>query len=457
MELYEPPASSELRPVYFSAVDGGIEHLVSTNSELFMRSLIYNLFFQEGGLVVPDVFFFNCEPLIRHVQSKDSPIFTRALERGLIIPAFRDERTESFRSALGSVSGAQIRGIEQSQFRQQSTNPEAFARKLDNAIQRGHRRMSASALRPRRIVWPDDMGGTFATTLRQTLRQDNLTNPYYERHHELWEETLDWRFDMVDEAERVTALMGGTGIRRAEIFNVVGRRLGYLGRSDAFDKPRDLVAAAEGDRAQSQRLSFFVDAINATYQRSQAEAFGAITNTLSPLTPVAASILPANDQPVDVNAVPTQPMTVNVRLPKISDILRAQSSEILAVRDGDEGDRFFDARREWMEHRTDSDMVESHLRSELADATSHYAQAICRAVGGPSHPFAVAAFASGGGLGLTEVIKSNVDFFVEQGDLHPTALLAAGTVIGSAIYFMAYGNRRRVQIEMKHPVPEMNI
>ena len=110
-----------------------------------------------------------------------------------------------------------------------------------------------------------------------------------------------------------------------------------------------------------------------------------------------------------------------------------------------------------MEHRLDSNIVKSHVRSELAEATQDYARAICRAVGGQSHPFAVAAFASGGGLGLTEVIKSNVDFLVEQNQLHPTALLATGTIVGSAIYFMAYGNRRRVKIEMQHPVPEMNI
>ena len=457
MEIYVSPASNELRPVYFSAVDGGIEHLISGDRSLFMQSLVYNLLFQEGGLVVPDVFFFNCEPLIGHVESKESPIFTRALERGLIIPAFRDESTDSFSSALSSVLGNQIRGVEAAQFRRHTTTPQGFAERLDIAVQRGLRRAPNSQRSPRRIVWPSDMGGAFARMLRQTFDQDYLTNPYYEKHHELWEGTSAWRHEMVDRAEQVTISMGGTGIRRAEIFNVIGRELGYLEGSATFDKPRDLVLAAKKDRSQARLLSFFVDSINATYQRSQAVSFDAVSNTLSPLTPVAASIFPddgGSNQPV---RLPVRPLTVKVWLPKVADILRAESSEVLAIRDGDDGDRFFEARRRWMLRQVRTRMAESALRDELTTATRGYAKAICRVVGGPTNPFAVAAFASGGGMALTEYVKSGVDFLINTEHIHPVAGLVTGSIAGSAIYFMACGNRQRVRVEIPRPVPEMNI
>lgn len=421
-----------------------------------MQSLVYNLLFQEGGLVVPDVFFFNCEPLIEHVESNESPIFIRALQRGLIIPAFREESTESFGAALNTVFGTGIRGVERLQFRRYTTTPEEFARTLDTAVRRGIERAPNRVRVPRRIVWPADMGGTFAKILRATLRQDHLTNPYFESHHELWDETLPWRNEMLDKAEHVTTSLGGTGIRRAEIFNVVGRELGYLERTASFNKPRDLVLAARDDEAQARRLAFFVDAVNATYQRSQAVSFGAVSNTLSPLTPVAASIFPDDGDSNEAQRLPAEPLTVKVWLPKVADILRAESAEVLAVRDGDDGDRFFDARRRWMLHHTKSRMAESALRNELAEATRSYAQAICRVVGGPSSPFAVAAF-TGGGAALTEFVKSGVDYLINIDQVNPVAGLVTGTVMGSAIYFMACGNRQRVRVEIPRPIPEMNI
>jgi hypothetical protein len=186
-------------------------------------------------------------------------------------------------------------------------------------------------------------------------------------------------------------------------------------------------------------------------------SFGAVTNTLSPLTPVAASIFENAGEHTGAHRLPAEPLTVKVWLPKVTDILQAQSSEVLAVRDGDEGDRFFDARRAWMLHNSTNRMVESTLRHELAEATRAYAQAVCRVVGGPTNPFAVAAFASGGGLALTEVIKAGVDYMINTDQLNPVAGLVTGTIAGSAIYFMACGNRQRVRVEIPQPIPEMNV
>ena len=222
----------EARPplVYFASADGGIEH--SINQKQFDQSLVYNLLFEPAGLVVPDIFFYNCRFLINHIEHTGRSLFESALSNGLVIPAFRSAETETFRGALKEIGTQAVLGIEKGQYR---TTPERLASRLDQSY-----RLARGSFT--RIVWPDNMGGAFAVLVSDVLRQES-PQVQSEVLTRLWADSEPWRIGCLSEAERLTSMGGGSGIRRAEIWNAVGRQLGVLGRDRTFDKPRDLVFA----------------------------------------------------------------------------------------------------------------------------------------------------------------------------------------------------------------------
>jgi len=215
MKLYEKPETARKTAAYFSASHGGIEHSIAREPKLFFNSLVYNLLFEEGGLVIPDIFFFNCEPLIRHVASaggKKWPLLGRAIGEGLSIPAFRLPKIETFNTALTEIGVNKILGMEFEQYTKYSTTPRAFAGILDSF---------ASGSRAQYMTWPEDMGSRFASFVRRVF-ENPLADSATEKHIDMSNALEGWRDTCLIEAQRLTAAKGGTGIRRAEIWNALG-------------------------------------------------------------------------------------------------------------------------------------------------------------------------------------------------------------------------------------------
>ncbi len=341
--------------LYFSSSDGGIEH--SINQVEFDRSLVYNLLFEPTGLVIPDIFFFNCRFLIDHVESTGRSLFESALRRGLVIPAFRSYDTTSFQESLREIGSQAVLGIEESQY---STTPERFARRLDRVYLSSNREA-------KRIVWPDNMGGAFGELVCAVLQQSEFPSENLQLI-QLWRDSESWRIECLPRAERLTALQGGTGIRRAEIWNAVGHLLDTLGQDRKFDKPRDLVASVPGGSYLQAQVDQFVNVVNICYERSQALKFGATHNIPSAVSRDAEPVVPGLG--ILTPTEPSHSFIMEVMLPAAPTLLRADTNELIALRESDPGAGYFERRSAWAESPS------TDTEQELRQAIHQYADVL---------------------------------------------------------------------------------
>ena len=204
----------------------------------------------------------------------------------------------------------------------------------------------SSSREAKRIVWPDNMGGAFGQLVSAVLQQSEFPS---ENPHliQLWRDSESWRIDCLPRAERLTALQGGTGIRRAEIWNAVGHLLDTLGQDRKFDKPRDLVASvSEGSYLQAQ-VDQFVNVVNICYERSQALQFGATHNIPSAVSRDAEPVVPGLG--ILTSTQPSHSFIMEVMLPAAPTLLRADTNELIALRESDPGAGYFERRSAWGE------------------------------------------------------------------------------------------------------------
>ncbi|GAA1024713.1 hypothetical protein Aple_103900 [Acrocarpospora pleiomorpha] len=352
---------------YFSPTDGGIEH--SIDDKAFRDSLMFHLLFEPEPLVIPDVFFFNCRYLINHIEGSGSPIFLRALRSGLIKPAFRSGTTETFAQSLEEIGVQRILGIEENQY---TNDPRELAARLDHVF---------DISRPSsHLVWPENMGAAFGNVLRRVLTEQGELAVDSIMLRAMWSRLEPFRVDAIEEARRVTELTGGIGVRRAEVWNTVGRRLGFLSADEYFDKPRDLlVAVKRTDRKNNTPLYpdmvFFVDMVNLCYQQSQAQQFQCGHNIPGALGRHAAPLFPSlrrrawNDAPIAFEMI--------VKLPAMTTLALADSGAIISVRDGDPAQRYFEMRAAWVREPT------SAREESLRQAIRGYAAELSNVARGP--------------------------------------------------------------------------
>jgi hypothetical protein len=452
MELYTQPRDAWNRPAYFSAGDGGIEYSIGRDRHLVLNSLVYNLLFEEGGLLVPDIFFFICEPLIGHLVQSEWPLLGRAIGQGLVIPAFRSPQTEDFSSVLIDIRKDKVLGIEEWRFLKHNTTRFKVAERLDEFVTRGDR--------VRRIIWPDGMGTRYARLL-QRIFENRLPDSATEENVIMWKAVEAWRHNCLTEAERLTAAKDGTGIRRAEIFNALGHQLGILDRGREFQKLGELLdgAASLRDQALVERVRFFTDVVNVTYQRSQATEFGSLHNTLGPLTPVALTLF----QPSRIHAsnleLPTV-LSVDVRLPTALRLLRAPGDRVLGARTGDSGLAYFAARSAWMNNRIRA--TDGVLADRLTSAARAYAKELRTIAPGRSvHAVMSTWKATAAGAGLSAAaaaIPEVVDYLETTNAISPEYALLSGLLGAGLSSLLVYKPSMKWELQIRRgQPPEVNL
>ncbi|MFC4532872.1 hypothetical protein [Sphaerisporangium dianthi] len=357
---------ANLRGWYFSPSDGGIEHVIRPDH--FRDSLVFHLLFEPSPLIVTDVFFFNCRYLIEHLEGSRYPLFLRALKAGLVIPAFRSQGTETFAQSLDDIGLHGIFGIERDQFQQ---SPQDLAERLDGAF---------TASETNLIVWPDNMGASFGELARRVLAEQAELRTDDERLAIMWRRIEPFRVGCLEEAERLTSAREGTGVRRAEIFNAVGKKLGLLSGDTGFSKPRDLLDAVK--RTDHLRplpvydeIELLVDTVNLCYQQSQADQFGCGHNIPGVLARNAVPLHPELGR----RTAGLTPVTfqVEVQLPSLATLSLADSAELFAIRNGDPAQQYFDMRAAWAVNPS-PDRADN-LRKAIFD----YAAALREAARGP--------------------------------------------------------------------------
>jgi hypothetical protein len=364
MERKTPPP--EGAAAYFSSSDGGMDD--SLEEWQFSASLVYNLLFEERGLLIPDIFFFNNQFVLEHLVRHRYPLFLRALEHGLIIPAFREEGTEDFTAALEAVGGQKILGADPALYRRIGSDPREIAAELD-AVWRVRSRGE-----PR--IWPPNMGQGFEKEIVRTLQQDRLSFPDEADSHR-WDESSRFRGHVLEEAKRASVVIGGesAGIRRAEIWNAAGRILGMLDEGESFDKPHQLrtgVVPATRNAHKIRQVELLIDVVNMAYQRSQARQFEVLHNIPSAYSDVSTAVYGEADK---VKPQSSRLFDHLVRVPSVDALLRADTGALLQVRDRDEGRDYFRARRAWLRgDRFGLDI--QRLDERLRDAADAYARAL---------------------------------------------------------------------------------
>jgi hypothetical protein len=350
---------------YFASSDGAIEHQITRDE--FETSLFYNILFGSSKLVMPDVFFFNCTPLLSHLQMTPGrvPFFVQALRKSLIIPAFRSETVVTFSDSLRELGGESIRGVERDNF-----DVARIARLLDNSY--------PDDQPP--ALWQSDMGSRFEALVDHIFNEpsDHIADPDLRR---LWDASRDWRLRGVEGAKKLTRSLGGTGLRRAEIWNSLGQWLGILGEGRSFNKPVELIDAVQAEYPQHAELAaFVVNITNISYQLNQAsglELLGSLSEPNVPrvLSRPAATVIPALSA-LETWQSPTRVFEHTVKVPKVSAMLNADSTRLIEVREGEQGLSYRHYRSEWVIDPSD------HNTADLERAADHYAAAIRSAVKG---------------------------------------------------------------------------
>ncbi|WP_250002137.1 hypothetical protein [Actinoplanes sp. M2I2] len=220
---------SPLRGTLFSAADRQIEGLLT--QARFDTSLIEGLLFLDGGLIIPDIYFFISARLKSHLDSAAFSRLEAALEMGMVQPSFRSQETASFVDSLQVVRRAGIAGL------LPGDQPDQIARRLDAALQR------AADYQP--AFWPSESPTSVAEHYQEIVEscltgdepppvESGKAKAFLE---DVWRRSVQWRIDCLQRA--VTA--SGSGLRRGALMKEIGRTVGIEG---SVDDVRDLYKAA---------------------------------------------------------------------------------------------------------------------------------------------------------------------------------------------------------------------
>ncbi|MET7888716.1 hypothetical protein ABZU45_42440 [Streptomyces avermitilis] len=425
------------RLLYFSPVDGGIEYSVKRKD--FRESLVYNILLEPNGILITDVFFFNCQFLIELAEGERHSLFTRALEESLVVPAFRSEGTYDFTTSLRrDIGESNVQGVEASQY---STSPLNFARWLDQCYRKSTER--------KRLVWPLDMGSAFGDFMVRVFTRSDLCSDD-ERLQSIWQETRQLRESSLEDGRLSTRLAGGTGIRRGEIINSLGRRLGLLQDGEIFNKPGDLLSEVashrrEFDSYRAEQIRLLVDTVNLCYQRSQTAQFNldprysVCQNIPGALLVNAGTVIQDLQAPAPTGVREPADFTTTVRLPSVETLLRADSSNLIAIRKSDRAEEYFAKRLLWTRNPTERAEI------DLKESLQRYAAELVRFAVGPQEDRVVTFVQRTINETVNLSVGSLVGYGLNKAGVSPEVSLVSGIAAGAtAVVGKLVGDRPRV-------------
>lgn len=304
--------------IYFTVADRQMEIFLEKNA--FEKTLIPTALFQPN-ILVPDIFFFISEGVEKNVLDHDHETFFEAcISEGIIIPDFRDGSTRSFTEDLEIITKQKIQGVR--------PRCHETAKKLQTAAEKN---MNFSPLH-----WPDqNVSEKFAEVVKECLGTQTeldtagLNEPEKRALESLWNDTLEWRTESIDEARQNSP----GGLMRGEIMNAVGYSLGFP-RERKVDDWSYLIPFAESKGVFEQFIAFS-KWINECYHLNQAREFGAYHDALQfdPLTSVVTKrLLNKERRSTSFKTVRKSVLFPNplllARHPRPSDLLRTRLSPL---------------------------------------------------------------------------------------------------------------------------------
>lgn len=333
--------------LYFGLADLQMTPFVSQNR--FREAVLTNILFY-GILVIPDAFWFMSEHLRKEILlATDENWILAGLRAGLILPWFRRKVEGSFQEAHEVIREQDIVGLVE--------DSDVIAKMLDQHIK------ESSTYRfghwPKRLVGK----GFYEQVLESLCKNDPpVPGPNVGR---IWKQTATWRQDCVEEAlDRTT---DGT-LRRGELLDVVGRKIGWSSREKVRNAAVLLQAAPREER---RLLRYYLHWVNQCYQINQANAFRlecSLPSGSSYEQLGAFALFPGGDEPRSYET-----LSVTISIPRIGNILRRMHpSNIFEARLSEEGKHYFRCYTKWREEPS-----EAHA-NEVLDALSAYAERMRR-------------------------------------------------------------------------------
>jgi len=304
--------------------------------EQFRFSLLYHLLFQ-GRLIVTDGFWFMSDHLKTEVLSDpDASFLLAGLRSGLVRPWFRERVGGSFAKGLDVIKQQGIIGL--------GEGSDAAAEVLDHTV-RDSPAYRWGHWRKDRLV-----GGRFHREVLNALGKAEPPAGSAEAES-IWEHTKAWRTECVEIA--LARTRDGT-LRRGELLDVVGRRVGWDGKAKVRNAAVLLASVPEADRPT---LKTFLHWVNQCYQRNQATSFAMDVSLRSGsgLEQLGAfATLPTGDDARDCSV-----LALSTLAPSLRGMLALPPEDVLRPALSEEGRSYFRAYGKWRQDPSEQNGMEA--------------------------------------------------------------------------------------------------
>ena len=385
----------------FNSADDCLAH--SLKGGVFEESLILNLLFQER-LLMHEAYFFNSTLLVEHIeQAQGRPaLFEVAAKAGLIVPAFRDPKTESLDHAFEKMKSEYGQD-----FVLLHPKVQPFKNRIVAAVDIGLERQKP-------FYWPANappLGEGYEAVLRNMLQTDRppdyalFSADREQLLNRVWAASERWRFEGIADAAARTVAKGAKGLQRAELFCSIGWSLG-ISRDEVTIKPLDIVTRC-GDLEQRLAMEVFLKWISQCYHLNQAQSFHTAINF--PVYNLDEDFIVDSllRSPLDAAPATFEGFRCEVELPPLNVLLSADAADLIRIRD-DLGSGYLYALKKWQRNPTgeNQEATQASLRDYCAQICRSYDQGIRQKFvasmtqGTSSSPWGDLGRAAASGLGL---------------------------------------------------------
>jgi hypothetical protein len=349
----------------FNAADDFFTHI--TEDGVFGESLLLNVLFQES-ILLHEAYFLGSGLLARHVAqaSRGVPsLFELACRRGLIVPAFRDVKVAALEQAYEVLKKTYGHASDVVHPQMQP-----FVDRIIASVDLG-----LTTTKP--FYWPKrtyTSGDGYLNVIKELLQTEDPpqyihSNPDRDQLiQRVWEASKVWRFDLVEEAIQRTMKKGHAGLQRTELFTMLGRSVGVPEKVVTIGPEEILERCVEPE--QKLAMQIFMKWISQCHHLNQARYFGVAINFPAYNIDEDFIVDTLLRSPLDSPPRETEGFRCMVELPPLNALLRADATELIAIR-ADLGPGYLFALRRWQNDPSD-DNRESVKRS-LRD----YSDQIC--------------------------------------------------------------------------------
>ncbi|MFG3026211.1 hypothetical protein ACGFZQ_48330 [Streptomyces sp. NPDC048254] len=309
--------------------------------------------------------------------------------------------------------------------------------------------------------WRENLGGHFEQLMDRVFL-DSGQGINDDATRQMWKDIEEWRVAGLAGAKELTVEQGGTGLRRAEIWNAIGHHLELISRHDAYHKPIDFIedVARNFGPEVGARASFLADVVNLCYQQNQASGLlrdnrSAEPNVPRTLSRAGRAVIREID-PAGSWQTPDQVFQHTVKVPKARTLLNADCQELLAVRDSTKGASYRHFRDNWVRQPNDDNA------EQLRVAIDKYAKEIrSKALGVQEETKVVLVKDSvkigiGGGVGaaithLAPILEAHPDYALVG------VLSGVGAAAGAIIKNVSASTGKKYRLEIPHFDAEYNL